>query len=246
MQIIISPAKKMIVDEENFLPMNTPRYLQNTAQILQEMRTLSYADVQKLWHTSDKLTKENYQNLQHMDLQHPLAPAILSYSGIQYQYMAPSIFSSTALEYLQKTLWILSGFYGALRPFDGIVPYRLEMNAQLQVADNKNLYEFWGDKLYRAVHQQGPIINLASKEYSQAIAPYLKTNDQFIDVVFAHFIDGKLKIKATLAKIARGEMVRFIVENQLTTVEQLKSFQSATYTFDAPLSTAKRLVFVNK
>lgn len=160
--------------------------------------------------------------------------------------MAPSIFSSTALEYLQKTLWILSGFYGALRPFDGIVPYRLEMNAQLQVADNKNLYEFWGDKLYRAVHQQGPIINLASKEYSQAITPYLKTNDQFIDVVFAHFIDSKLKIKATLAKIARGEMVRFIVENQLTTVEQLKSFQSATYTFDAPLSTAKRLVFVNK
>lgn len=246
MQIIISPAKKMIVDEENFLPMNTPRYLQNTAEILQEMRTLSYADVQKLWHTSDKLTKENYQNLQHMDLQHPLTPAILSYSGIQYQYMAPSIFSSTALEYLQKTLWILSGFYGALRPFDGIVPYRLEMNAQLQVADNKNLYEFWGDKLYRAVHQQGPIINLASKEYSQAITPYLKTNDQFIDVVFAHFIDSKLKIKATLAKIARGEMVRFIVENQLTTVEQLKSFQSATYTFDAPLSTAKRLVFVNK
>lgn len=83
MQIIISPAKKMIVDEENFLPMNTPRYLQNTAEILQEMRTLSYADVQKLWHTSDKLTKENYQNLQHMDLQHPLTPAILSYSGIQ-------------------------------------------------------------------------------------------------------------------------------------------------------------------
>ncbi|MGV3185292.1 peroxide stress protein YaaA [Weissella paramesenteroides] len=246
MQIIISPAKKMIVDEENFLPMSTPRYLQDTDQILQVMHTLSYADVQNLWHTSDKLTKENYQNLQHMDLQNPLTPAILSYSGIQYQYMAPSIFSSTALEYLQKTLWILSGFYGALRPFDGIVPYRLEMSAQLQVADNKNLYEFWGDKLYRAVHQQGPIINLASKEYSQAITPYLKTNDQFIDVVFAHFIDGKLKIKATLAKIARGEMVRFIVENQLTTVKQLKNFQSKTYTFDVTLSTTKRLVFVNK
>ena len=142
MQIIISPAKKMIVDEENFLPMSTPRYLQDTDQILQVMHALSYADVQNLWHTSDKLTKENYQNLQHMDLQHPLTPAILSYSGIQYQYMAPSIFSSTALEYLQKTLWILSGFYGALRPFDGVVPYRLEMNSQLQVADNKNLYEF--------------------------------------------------------------------------------------------------------
>ena len=160
--------------------------------------------------------------------------------------MAPSIFSSTALEYLQKTLWILSGFYGALRPFDGVVPYRLEMNSQLQVADNKNLYEFWGDKLYRAVHRQGPIINLASKEYSQAITPYLEADDQFIDVIFTHFIDGKLKIKATLAKIARGEMVRFIVENQLTTIEQLKSFQSATYTFDASLSTAKRLVFINK
>ena len=87
---------------------------------------------------------------------------------------------------------------------------------------------------------------MASKEYSQAITPYLEADDQFIDVIFAHFIDGKLKIKATLAKIARGEMVRFIVENQLTTVEQLKSFQSETYTFDAALSTAKRLLFVNK
>lgn len=113
MQIIISPAKKMIVDEENFLPMSTPRYLQDTDQILQVMHALSYADVQNLWHTSDKLTKENYQNLQHMDLQHPLTLAILSYSGIQYQYMAPSIFSSTALEYLQNTLdfiWILRCF----------------------------------------------------------------------------------------------------------------------------------------
>lgn len=246
MQIIIAPAKKMITDDANFLPLHTPLYLNYTEQIFQALQNLTYDEAQKLWQTSDKLTQENYQNLQNMDLQQPLTPAILSYSGIQYQYMAPNVLSQTALNYLQKTLWILSGFYGALRPFDGIVPYRLEMGAHLPVAGAKNLYKFWGDRLYQAVRNQGPIINLASKEYAKTITPYLQDDDQFIDIIFAHLINGQLKTKATLAKIARGEMVRFIVENSLTTVAQLKQFQSETYTFDADRSDSQRLVFIGK
>lgn len=140
----------------------------------------------------------------------------------------------------------MSGFYGILRPFDGIVPYRLEMGAHLQVDDSsKDLYTFWGGKLYSALKDNGSLINLASKEYSKAITPYLQKDDQFVEINFAHLIDGKLRTRATPAKIARGEMVRFMAENEITTVDEIKNFNSPTYSFDEQRSTDKKLVFVH-
>lgn len=245
MKIIISPAKKMVVDQDSFLPTGQPIFLEQTEKILYEMQQLSYSEAQKLWKTSDKLTQTNYEQLQNIKLDRQLTPAVLSYSGIQYQYMAPDILTKPALDHLQDTLRILSGFYGILKPFDGIVPYRLEMGARLKVAGKNNLYAFWGDKLYSTLKDNGPIINLASKEYSKAIIPYLQSTDQFVDVVFAHLVDGKLRTRATPAKMARGEMVRFVAENHLTAVEELKEFESPTYSFDEKRSTTNKLVFVH-
>ena len=245
MKIIISPAKKMVVDQDSFLPTGQPIFLEQTKKILHEMQQLSYSEAQKLWKTSDKLTQTNYEQLQNIKLDRQLTPAVLSYSGIQYQYMAPDILTKPALDHLQDTLRILSGFYGILKPFDGIVPYRLEMGARLKVAGKNNLYAFWGDKLYSTLKADGPIINLASKEYSKAIIPYLQSTDQFVDVVFAHLVDGKLRTRATPAKMARGEMVRFVAENHLTAVEELKEFESPTYSFDEKRSTTNKLVFVH-
>lgn len=159
--------------------------------------------------------------------------------------MAPDILTKPALDHLQDTLRILSGFYGILKPFDGIVPYRLEIGSRLKVAGKNNLYAFWGEKLYSTLKDDGPIINLASKEYSKAIVPYLQSTDQFVDVVFAHLVDGKLRTRATPAKMARGEMVRFVAENHLTGVEELKEFESPTYSFDEKRSTTNKLVFVH-
>lgn len=245
MKIIISPAKKMVVDQDNFLPTGQPIFLEQTEKILHKMQQLSYSEAQKLWKTSDKLTQTNYEQLQNIKLDRQLTPAVLSYSGIQYQYMAPDILTKPALDHLQDTLRILSGFYGILKPFDGIVPYRLEMGARLKVAGKNNLYAFWGEKLYSTLKDDGPIINLASKEYSKAIVPYLQSTDQFVDVVFAHLVDGKLRTRATPAKMARGEMVRFVAENHLTGVEELKEFESPTYSFDEKRSTTNKLVFVH-
>lgn len=245
MQIIISPAKKMIVDQDSFFPNEEPAFLEQTEKILQKMKQLSYTEAKKLWKTSDKLTQENFQQLQDMDLRQQLTPAILSYSGIQYQYMAPDVLTRSALDYLQQTLRIVSGFYGILRPFDGIVPYRLEMGARLQINNNKDLYSFWGDKLYAALKNNGPIINLASKEYSKVITPYLQKDDQFIEIVFAHLVDGNLRIRATPAKMARGEMVRFMAENEISTLDKIKDFQSPTYSFDEKRSTNHKFIFIH-
>jgi cytoplasmic iron level regulating protein YaaA (DUF328/UPF0246 family) len=159
--------------------------------------------------------------------------------------MAPDLFTEPALNYLQNHVRILSGFYGILKPFDGIIPYRLEMQAPLPVKKSKNLYTFWNKKLYEALEfDKGPVINLASKEYSKCLTPYLKPKDQLIEVSFSHIIDGKLKVKATLAKMARGEMVRYLAENNITTIEEVKNFDHPHYKYSKEHSDLSKIVFL--
>lgn len=245
MKIIISPTKQMTNDQDFFFPDSSPQFLPQTKQILSELKKLSYEEAKNLWHCSDKLAQENYERLQQMALEKRTTPAIMSYKGLQYQYMAPDLFTKSALTYLQDHVRILSGFYGVLRPFDGIVPYRLEMQAPLSVANKKNLYAFWHQRIYEALEfNKGPVINLASKEYSKAITPYLKKTDQLIEISFAQEIEGKLKVKATLAKIARGEMVRFLAEQHITTIEEIKQFDHPNYQYSHEHSTDQKLVFL--
>ena len=245
MKIIIAPAKKMIIDRDSFPTLTEPIYLDQTQQLLTQLQHLSYSEAKTLWHCSDKLAQPNYDWLQKIDLTRNRTPAILSYSGIQYRYMAPVVFTQSALDYLQANLRILSGFYGILRPFDGIVPYRLEMQARLVVGRAKNLYEFWGNQLYQALTPEPePIINLASQEYAKTIAPYLAPHQMMIDIVFASLVNGKLKTKATLAKMARGAMVRFMAEHQITDVTTIRTFDHPNYQFDATRSSANQLVFI--
>lgn len=245
MKIIIAPAKKMVVDTDTFGYDDTPQYLAQTQQILAELRQLTYAQAKTLWHCSDKLAQPNYDWLQKLDLNRQLTPALLAFSGIQYQYMAPDLFTAPALDYVRANLRILSGFYGILRPFDGVVPYRLEMQSKLQVAGTPNLYAFWQDRLYRALTPTAePIVNLASQEYAKTIRPYLQPQQPFITVVFASLVAGKLKTKATLAKMARGEMVRFLAEHQAATIADIKDFDHPDWAFSPAHSTASDLVFI--
>ncbi|GEM_PF-5370798 len=125
--------------------------------------------------------------------------------------MAPAIFEDGQHEYVKDHLRILSGFYGMLKPMDGVVPYRLEMQAKATVAGNKDLYEFWGDTLYiEVIDESRTIINLASKEYSKCIEKYLQPKGHYVTCVFGELDDGKVVQKGVYAKMARGEMVRFM------------------------------------
>jgi len=246
MKIIIAPAKKMIIDNDTFEYENLPQYLDQTKQILSNMRKLNYLEAKKLWDCSDKLAEPNYEWLQKLDLKHRLTPALLTFSGIQYQYMAPDLFTEPALDYVRQNLRILSGFYGILRPFDGVVPYRLEMQSRLKIPRYNNLYEFWNSQIYDALSDsKEPIVNLSSQEYAKTIAPYLRPNQKMIDIVFGSMVDGKLKIKATLAKMARGEMVRFMAENNITKIDDIKKFNHPDWSFSELESNDKHLVFVH-
>lgn len=244
MHIIISPAKKMVVDRDSLAPRSVPQFLPQTRQLLEAMRTMSPQELQRLWGCNDALTRLNVQRLETMELEGDLTPAILSYQGIQYQYMAPGVLEAPALDYLQKHLGILSGFYGLLRPFDGVTPYRLEMQAKLAVGGAKNLYEFWGGRLAQALGEEdGWVLNLASKEYSRAVSPHLPQHVELVTCRFGIWKHGKLVERGTQCKMARGEMVRWLAQNQITRREDLPTFVGLNYRFDTKNSTSTELIF---
>ncbi len=245
MKIILSPAKKMNVENHRFPAETEPYFLKEAEALAQWMKGLSYEEAKTLWKCSDKLAQENCLRLQDMDLRKNLTPAILAYDGIQYQHMGPMVFSERAWRYVQEHLYILSGFYGLLRPLDGVAAYRLEMQAKAAVNGTKDLYEFWGSRIYdRLTEEAGPIINLASKEYAKAIEPYLKPEDTFITCIFGELKDGRVVQKGTQAKMARGDMVRFLAEKQITDLEGLKTFHTAGYEYQKNLSSEKKYVFL--
>lgn len=110
---------------------------------------MSYTELQQLWQCNAEIAALNHRRLQNMELHNNLTPAVLAYDGIQYQYMASRVFENSQLDYVAGHLNILSGFYGILKAMDGVVPYRLEMQAKLKVDGCRDLYEFWGDKIYQ-------------------------------------------------------------------------------------------------
>ena len=180
-----------------------------------------------------------------MDLRHRLTPAVIAYEGIAYQYMAPGVFTADELEYVEEHLRIISGFYGILRPFDGVTPYRLEMGAKLAVDGHRDLYEYWGSVLADSLCTETDlIINLASKEYSKAVEKHLPPDVRFITVVFGEHIGGKTVEKGTMCKMARGEMVRFMAENGIHDPEQIKDFERLGYHFCPQESDNGRYVFI--
>ena len=247
MKIIISPAKKMNVDTDSFEVTGVPRFIDNTMILMHEIQSLSLSEAKALWKCNDKLAELNYERYNDMDLVHKLTPAVIAYEGLQYQHMAPGVFTTEALLYISDHLRILSGFYGILKPFDGVTPYRLEMQAKLSVNSCKDLYNFWGDLLYQSlVDDDRIIINLASKEYSQCIEKYITSKDQFITIEFGELVDGKVKQKGTLAKMARGAMVRFMAENNISDLNDIKDFHELGFAYSKELSNAAKYVFVTR
>ena len=245
MRIIISPAKQMRVDTDVFTCGSLPVFMEKTEILMQWIRNLSYEDQKKLWACNDKIARQNAERFAHMDLRKSLTPAILSYDGIQYTYMAPAVFEDGQYEYVQEHLRILSGFYGVVKPLDGVVPYRLEMQAKAAVDGHKNLYDFWGDSLYREVLDDSRIIiNLASKEYSKCIEKYLQPEDRYITCIFGEPDGDKIVQKGVYAKMARGEMVRFMAGIHAEKPEQMKDFNWSGYHFDNDRSSDHEYFFV--
>ncbi|MBR0214437.1 MAG: peroxide stress protein YaaA [Solobacterium sp.] len=243
MRVILAPAKKMRTDD-GLSPQGRPLFPAETKEILAWLRTRTPAQLQALWKCSAKLAEQNIARLETMNLEGELTPAVLAYDGIAYQHMAPGAFTDEQFAWVQEHLRILSAFYGVLRPLDGVTPYRLEMQAEADVNGSGNLYTYWGRKLYDAVRDDsGVIINLASREYAQAVEPYLAPEDHWVNVTFCETAGSKLVTKAVYAKMARGEMVRWLAERQAGQPEDMKAFDRLHFHYREDLSSPAEYVF---
>lgn len=243
MKIIISPAKNMVLDTNWLFGLSTPVFKEDAKNLSLYLKNLDKEALKEILNCNDKLRDLNYERYAHMNLETNLSPALLSYSGLQYKNMGVNVFRESEYEYLDKHLRILSGLYGVLKPFDGITLYRLEMQAKINYNNYTNLYDYWGNRLYDALNDDF-IINLASNEYAKALKPYLKANDKFITIEFYTLVDGKPKVKGMIAKMARGQMVRFMAENKVDSLDGIKKFNLLGFAFSEELSTDNMLAFL--
>ena len=247
MRIIIAPAKKMNTDLDSFPPEELPQFLDQAERLMSALQAMSPRELQALWKCNDSIAALNVERLRDMDLRRRLTPAVLAYEGIQYRYMAPAVFETEQLAYIQEHLRVLSGFYGLLRPFDGVTPYRLEMRSRLSVDGHKDLYAFWGSRLAdQLMAETDLVLNLASKEYSRAVEPHLPPTVRFLTCTFGELKDGKVIEKGTMCKMARGRMVRWLAENHITDPENIKTFADSVYRFSPAHSSENNYVFIRR
>jgi cytoplasmic iron level regulating protein YaaA (DUF328/UPF0246 family) len=250
MKIVISPAKSL--DFESKLPtqeFSESRFIKESKIINKEIKLKSPKELSELMSISDKLADLNWQR--NKDWKIPFnpenaRPAVYAFSGDVYVGMNPQNIPLDKIPALQDRLRILSGLYGVLKPLDLIQPYRLEMGTKIAIGSNKNLYEFWKKKITASLNselQKGELfINLASNEYFSAVdVKALKV--PVITPDFMDFKDGKLKMISFFAKKARGLMVRYIIDTNAETIDDLKAFNYEGYQFDANLSKDNKLVF---
>jgi cytoplasmic iron level regulating protein YaaA (DUF328/UPF0246 family) len=250
MKIVISPAKSLNFDKELPTAVYTePLFLKESRQIQKVLKKESPKELSELMHISDKLADLNWKRNQ--DWTTPFSPenarpAIYTFDGDVYSGLDTYSIPLDKLETLQDSLRILSGLYGLLKPLDLMQAYRLEMGTKLPVAENKNLYEFWKTKITTSLNKElkdGELfVNLASNEYFSAVdVKALKV--PVITPDFKDYKNGKLKIISFFAKKARGMMVRYIIDNDAKTIDDLKGFNYDGYQFDANLSKGNHLVF---
>jgi len=250
MKIIISPAKSL--DFENKVPTTShtePRFLEESQKLNKKLKTLSKNKLSSLMSISDDLAALNYDRNQNWKIpftKKNAKQAIYAFTGAVFQGIDVNSLHEDKIPFLQDKLRILSGLYGLLKPLDLIQPYRLEMGTKIKVGKKDNLYQFWDDALAKSLNEELKedelLINLASTEYFKAL-PKKVLKVPMITPVFKDFKNGQYKTIMTYAKMARGYMVRYIVENNIETIEDLKGFNIEGYGFSEEMSSGNNLVF---
>ena len=247
---IISPAKNMRnLKVDNIKPKmyGESRFFTNeTKEIINELKKLTPWDIQSIMKVNEKIAFQSYAYFQDFNFDEEGVCGILAYDGLVFKNIKAEDFTQEDFNFANNHVRILDAFYGIVNPLDGVLPYRLEMQYKININD-KNLYKFWEDKLYKKLYSEDKvIINLASEEYAKAVRGFLDKDDIFIDIDFKIHKDGKLKTMATYAKMARGQMIKYIIENKINNPEDLKDFTFNGYKFDHNLSTNKKYVFIRQ
>ena len=251
MVTLISPSKTLNFDDNNSCNLNTDcRLINHTSELHKILVNFSINDLKDLMNVSDKIAELNYNRFKHWEepsKSDSSKQAIYAFKGDVYSGLDAESILENKFDFLQENLRIISGFYGLLRPFDKILPYRLEMSTKLSNSRGKNLYEFWGNNITNLLNndiedKNSYVVNLASNEYFKSIKKN-KLKNEIITPIFKEFKNGTYKTIAIYAKKARGLMSRFIIDNKIQKPENLKAFNLERYSFDNNLSDDYNYVF---
>ena len=251
---VLSSAKTMDFESPWQAPRQTsPECLKRARVLMNRLSRLTAKDIARLMGVSPKIAQLNAQRFKQFTLPHTSGnakPALLAYQGDVYRGMKSAAFNSGELVFAQKTLRILSGLYGVLRPLDLIQPYRLEMAIKLSGPTWENLYGYWSKEATRLIDRDAladgkVIVNLASQEYSSVLQED-KLKSRLLNIIFKQDRGGKIILIPILAKRARGLMANYIITEQLTDLEGMKQFKTDGYRFSSSDSTASEWVFIRR
>lgn len=252
MLIVVSPAKTLDYETPpKTKDFTLPDYLNNSAELIQRMRQFSSLDIAELMKVSIKIADLNFDRFETWDKNYTeknAKQAVLAFKGDVYTGLDAQSFSAKDFKFAQSNFRMLSGLYGLLRPLDLMLPYRLEMGTRLSTERGKNLYEFWGNEITDGLNKQlkktqsDYLINLASIEYFKAVKPK-RLNAEIITPAFKEYKNGDYKMIGVYAKKARGLLSRYIIQNQLSDIEDIKSFSLDGYEFSEKMTKDNNWVF---
>lgn len=251
MQILLANAKIMYEKAEK-APCSTPLFQSVTNVLAEEMARMDVEDLGKQLDCSKKIAAENWKRYQNFGFAEKL-PAIMAYNGQAYKHLKAHTLNEDALSYAQKHLWITCFLYGLLRPMDGIVPYRMEHCTTLEATHDKPINQFWKDKLTDVLidsvkADDGILIHLSTEEYEHLFDWKRVRNEVKViqPLFYVEQENGKLKVQAVWAKTCRGAMVRFILNNHITSPQELKAFSYEGFEYEAQLGEEAFPHFVRK
>ena len=250
MKILLSPAKSLDFKSELPTSKNSSICFEKEAQYLNSiLKSKNPKELSDLMSISSKIADLNYERNHNWSLPFTAnnsRQAIYLFSGDVYRGLDAYSIDNSKINFLQNSVRIISGLYGLIKPLDLIQPYRLEMGTKLAFDSNKNLYDYWRkkitDQLNLEVAGEEPILNLASNEYFKAIDTKVIKSDIY-SANFKQLKKGEFKTIAIFSKKARGMMTRFIIDNNITNISDIKSFDYDGYMFHKGLSSEKELIF---
>ncbi len=251
MLILLSPSKTLDFSEPEYQNYSSPGFQKESQTLINILKRKKVKDLKSLMSISDNLAVLNAQRYQSFEL--PFTPenakqAVLAFKGDVYTGLEVETLDKEDLDFAQNHIRILSGLYGLLKPMDLIQPYRLEMGTPLKNRRGKNLYDFWGEKITKYLNaelqhlEDKTVINLASKEYFKAVRPP-KLKGRLLTIGFKEYRGDSYKVISFNAKKARGLMSRYIIQNRIEDIEQIKSFDWEDYFFNEDLSTENEWLF---
>ena len=244
MKAIFSPSKEMKVGELNSPFSFSPKFKDESKEILNILKNLDKNQIEKIMKIKDELLEETYYNIANYDSLSEIK-AINLYNGVAFKKLEIEQYTSKELEYLNNSIIILSAMYGALNPFDNIKKYRLDMT--MKISEN-SLYSFWSEKVTVYINEllsqdsEKILLNLASNEYSKMINKK-SLNFKMITIDFKEFKNGKYLSVSSFSKQGRGMLLNYLIKNQITNIEDIKKFSKEGYSFNSELSNENTIIF---